>query len=72
MTCAFVYHSHRDSRYTRASGISQYSQRHGVIRSRWHTHTPRLLRAFSKTKDLAPSRSKRIELALDKISVSYL
>ena len=74
-TRAFVSHSHRDSRHalqqTRVSRVFQYSRRHGVIRSKSHTHPPRLLRALSETTDLAPSVSKCVELTLDKIPVSY-
>ena len=35
------------------------------------THPPRLLRAFGKARDLAPGASTRVELALDRIAVSY-
>ena len=51
--------------------LAEYFNIHDVIRSRSHTHPPRLLRAFSETRDLAPGVSKRVELTLDRIPVSY-
>ena len=51
--------------------LAEYFNIHDVIRSRSHTHPPRLLRAFSETRDLTPGVSKRVELTLDRIPVSY-